>query len=270
MVAQKDDISSDNKDASQQDRGAFMDSLHGKGLFESIGFLFRGLMVPIHSDGWPFILSSAALSLFLIFFSDSLAFFGFLVTAWCMYFFRDPERVTPHDDGKNLVVSSADGLILPIVRCPPPQESGCSDKEMYRISIFMNIFDVHVNRMPFRGTVRAKKHVSGRFLNAMLARAGLENERLVLRMQDSQGRYCVLVQVAGFIARRIRCDVDVGDDVDIGQRFGLIRFGSRVDLYLPVTAEIHVQEGQRSLGGETILASLAPQAASKASASAPK
>ena len=266
MVAQKDDIS-DKKDAPQRDKGAFMDSLQGKGLFESIGFLFRGLMVPIHSDGWTFILSCGAVSLFLIFFSDSLAFFGFLVTAWCMYFFRDPERVVPRDDGGNVVVSCADGLILPIVRCPPPKEAGCSDKEMYCVSIFMNIFDVHINRMPFRGTVRAKKHVKGRFLNAILARAGLENERLVLRVQDSRGRYCVLVQVAGFVARRIRCDVDVGDDVDIGQRFGLIRFGSRVDIYLPLTAEIHVQEGQRSLGGETILASLA---APKASSSSPR
>ena len=249
----------DNKDIKDSDerKESLMDELQRKGLFESISALFRSIMVPVHPDGWVFILSFAAVSFFLSLFSESLGFIGILVTIWCFYFFRDPERVAPSQSGEeDAVVSCADGLILSLLRCPPPSESSCGEQEMHRISVFMNVFDVHVNRMPFRGIISSKTHVLGSFLNAMLERASAQNERVVLDVKRGDGLCCVVVQVAGFVARRIRCDVDVDDDVDCGQRFGLIRFGSRVDVYIPVQAKVHVSEGQRAVAGETILASL--------------
>ncbi|MBC6444424.1 MAG: phosphatidylserine decarboxylase [Alphaproteobacteria bacterium GM202ARS2] len=254
-----------------KEKTSLIDELQRKGLFESISALFRSIMVPVHPDGWVFVLSFAGVSFFLSLFSESLGFLGILLTAWCFYFFRDPERVAPsQQDEEDAIVSSADGLIVSVLRCPPPSESSCGEQEMNRISVFMNVFDVHVNRMPFRGIVKSKTHVPGTFLNAMLERASVQNERVVLDICRSDGVFCVVVQVAGLLARRIRCDVDVDDDVDCGQRFGLIRFGSRVDIYMPVQAKVHVREGQRAVAGETILASLPLKAKSAAPSAQPK
>ncbi|MBC6496749.1 MAG: phosphatidylserine decarboxylase family protein [Alphaproteobacteria bacterium GM7ARS4] len=216
--------------------------------------LFKNVMVPMHSDGWVFILVFGAVSYLLALISLTLGAFGFVLTLWCIYFFRDPERVPPQE--VDAVVSSADGMVLPVVRASPPEQAGCAVGEMYRVSVFMNLFNVHVNRMPVRGVVKKKVHVKGVFMNAVLERASLKNERVIMHVVREDGVSFVVVQVAGYVARRIRADVEEGEDVDMGQRFGIIRFGSRVDIYMPLEATIHVSEGQTAIGGETILASI--------------
>lgn len=215
----------------------------------------RAVSIRIHPQGWPFIalFAAAALVLFL-FVAKPLGWLAGALTAWCAYFFRDPDRVTPARAG--LVISSADGLVQKIEAAPPPPELGMDPAPRQRVSIFMNVFDVHVNRVPADGTVVSVVYHPGKFLNASLDKASEHNERNAVRLSLAGGRELAVVQIAGLIARRIKCDLSANQPVRAGQRFGIIRFGSRVDVYLPPGVNALVAEGQRAIGGETVLADL--------------
>ena len=171
---------------------------------------------------------------------------------WCAYFFRDPWRVTPLREG--LVVAPADGRVVAVGHAPPPAELEMGDAPMLRIAIFLNVLDVHVNRMPMSGRIAKRVYRPGKFLNASLDKASEDNERMAIRLSTKEGADIAVVQIAGLIARRIVCEVDAGQDVAAGQRFGLIRFGSRTDLYLPPDWAPFAIVGQRAVGGETVLA----------------
>ncbi|TWH34243.1 phosphatidylserine decarboxylase [Aminobacter sp. J15] len=217
----------------------------------SIADTIRNTLVPVRREGWPFIAAFAAVAIILGFFSTSLFWIGAILTAWCAYFFRDPERVTPIDD--RLVISSADGIVSAVGPAVPPRELGLSNSEMLRISVFMNVFSCHVNRSPVRGRIATIDHRPGKFLNAELDKASVENERNGLVIDSPNGRIGV-VQVAGLVARRILCWAEQGNDISTGERFGLIRFGSRVDIYLPEGFAPMVAVGQSAVAGETIIA----------------
>lgn len=208
-------------------------------------------LVPIHKEGYKFIIAALAASLILGWLWDPLFWIGLLLTAWCAYFFRDPERVTPIDD--DLVVAPADGRVSAVVQAMPPRELDLGDDEMTRISIFMNVFNCHINRAPVGGAIRQAVYKSGSFVNAELDKASEENERNGLVIEGPHGAIGV-VQIAGLVARRIVCWRSVGDVVEAGERFGLIRFGSRLDVFLPVSATPRVTVGQTAVGGETVLA----------------
>ena len=171
-----------------------------------------------------------------------------------MYFFRDPPRVTPIND--NLVISPADGLVLKIECAVPPEELGLGSEALNRVSIFMNVFDVHVNRIPITGIISNLAYRPGKFVNASLDKASDFNERQCIKITTKGGSIIGLIQIAGLIARRIKCDVKTNQKVNAGERFGLIRFGSRVDLYLPNGVSTLVVVGQRTIGGETVIADL--------------
>lgn len=210
--------------------------------------------------GWPFMAAFAGVTLLLCFVGLSAFFIGFIVTAWCFYFFRDPERVTPARPG--LIVSPADGKVVLIQDVVPDAEFGLGNQPRTRISIFLNVFDVHVNRIPASGVIIARRYRPGKFLNASLDKASADNERmgLTIRMDGDHakaGELIGVVQIAGLIARRIVCDAQEGQDVKTGQRFGIIRFGSRTDIYLPHGVQPQVCIGQYMLGGETVLADCA-------------
>ena len=177
-----------------------------------------------------------------------------LLTAWVVYFFRDPDRVTPLREG--LIVSAADGEISSIERVKPPVELALGDAERVRISTFLSVFDVHVNRAPVAGRIKRSVYVPGAFLNAALDKASADNERRALVIETPQGVAVGVVQIAGLVARRIVTFASEGETVGIGQRFGLIRFGSRVDIYLPPGKAALVAVGQRAVGGETVFADL--------------
>jgi phosphatidylserine decarboxylase len=211
----------------------------------------RNAFVPIHRAGYPFIAGFAAVTLVLGYFSSTLFWIGLILTAWCVYFFRDPERVTPMDD--RLVISPADGVVSAVGPAVPPRELGMGAAEMMRISVFMNVFSCHVNRSPVRGRIDRIEHRPGAFLNAELDKASVENERNGLVVDSPNGPIAV-VQVAGLVARRILCWAEAGGALAIGERFGLIRFGSRVDVYLPASAVPRVAVGQTAVGGETVIA----------------
>jgi phosphatidylserine decarboxylase len=211
-------------------------------------------IVPVHPDGYKFLAIGAAVALFFFWLWPPLAWIAVLVTAWIAYFFRDPPRVTPLRDG--LVVSPADGRICAIERVRPPAELGLGDVERVRISVFLSVFDVHINRAPVAGRITRSLYVPGTFLNAALDKASEENERCALVITRADGSEIGVVQIAGLIARRIVTFVKEGDTVGAGERFGLIRFGSRVDLYLPPGQWGLVSVGQRAIGGETVLADL--------------
>jgi len=208
-------------------------------------------LVPVHKEGYKFVLAFLAASIVLGWIWDPLFWIGLLLTAWCAYFFRDPERVTPLDD--DLVISPADGRVSAIVQVRPPQELGLGDDEMLRLSVFMNVFNCHVNRAPMNGHIRDVVHRPGAFLNAELDKASEENERNSLVIDTENGAIGV-VQIAGLVARRIVCWSKTGDRLDAGERFGLIRFGSRLDVYLPEGATPRVSVGQTAIAGETVLA----------------
>lgn len=214
----------------------------------------RAVMVPIHRAGWPFIAIFAIVSLILGLLWSPLGWVGLALTAWCAYFFRDPARVTPIREG--LVVSPADGVVQKIVNVIPPAEMELGEEEHTRISIFLNVFDVHVNRIPYEGMISKLHYIHGKFVNAALDKASEDNERQYIRITLPDGRMIGLAQIAGLVARRIICELKDGQSVKSGERFGLIRFGSRVDVYLPATATPLVIEGQRAVGGETVLADL--------------
>lgn len=210
-----------------------------------------------HPAGWPFMGIFALITIVLSLFSGKLGMIGLILTAWCFYFFRDPERVTPIKEG--IVVSPADGRVVFIGEVIPDKDLGLGETPRTRISIFLNVFDVHVNRMPADGVVKETYYRPGKFVNASLDKASVDNERasLILELSGSHaysGKTMGVVQIAGLIARRIICEAKEGSTYKAGQRFGIIRFGSRADIYLPVGMKPLVMVGQYMLGGETVLA----------------
>ncbi|PQZ24331.1 phosphatidylserine decarboxylase family protein [Ochrobactrum vermis] len=219
----------------------------------SIVASIRDSLVPVHRAGYPFIAAGAVVTLVLGFVWGPLAWIGAIVTAWIVYFFRDPQRTTPQSP--ELIVSPADGRISMIAEVAPPPELQLSAERMLRISVFMSIFDCHVNRMPIAGTVGHIAYTPGRFVNADLDKASEHNERNGMVIAAAQGPIAV-VQIAGLIARRIVHWVRLGDSLAVGDRFGLIRFGSRLDVYMPVGSDVLVAVGQRAIASETPLASL--------------
>lgn len=219
----------------------------------SISHSIRSQLAPIHPEGYPFIGLFAVASLLLFWLWTPLGWIGAFLTAWCVYFFRDPPRVTPLRDG--LIVSPADGRISLVLNAVPPAELNLGDRPLPRVSVFMSVFDCHVNRAPMSGRVERIVYKPGKFLNADLDKASEDNERNSLVIAGDHVRIGV-VQIAGLVARRIVCFVREGDMMAAGDRFGLIRFGSRLDIYLPEGTRPLVAVGQTSLAGETILADL--------------
>lgn len=213
----------------------------------------------IHNDGIPYILIFGIVSLIIGMILEPLGWIGLVLTLWCIYFFRDPARVVPQ--GESLVISPADGVIQDIVDVTAPEELGLGQEVFTRVSIFLNIFNVHVNRIPIAGTVTKLLYNPGKFFNAELDKASIYNERQSLVLNTTHGNKTVVcVQIAGLIARRIVCNLQENQAVNGGERFGIIRFGSRVDVYLPQGTPILVAKGQQAVGGETLLADLASQA----------
>jgi len=213
----------------------------------------RRQLTPIHPEGYIFIAGFALATLVLGSFIGSLFWIGAIATAWCAYFFRDPVRLTPLDE--NLVISPADGVVSSVGYFAPPPELGLGAEPMQRVSIFMSVFDCHVNRAPVAGRVTKIAYRPGLFLNADLDKASENNERNGLVIEGGGGRFGV-VQIAGFVARRIVCFVRQGEAIGAGDRFGLIRFGSRVDVYMPGAARPLVTMGSKVVAGETALAEL--------------
>ncbi len=214
----------------------------------------RPVMVPIHREGWPFIGLFAVAAILLGWLWTPLFVLGGILTAWCIYFFRDPSRVTPAREG--LIISPADGIVQMIEPVAPPSELGMGDELRTRISVFMNVFNVHVNRIPIEGRITQLSYRPGKFLNASLDKASEDNERQSVLMVTSDGREVAFVQIAGLVARRILCTLAIDQDVRAGERFGMIRFGSRVDVYLPEGVVPSVCVGQTSIAGETVLADI--------------
>ncbi|MEK9970039.1 MAG: phosphatidylserine decarboxylase [Ferrovibrio sp.] len=212
----------------------------------------RSVLVPIHREGWKFIAIFAVATLVLFWIATPLGWLGVILTCWCAYFFRDPPRVTPVREG--LLISPADGVVQMIERAVPPEELGMGSDARMRISVFMNVFDVHVNRSPVDATVMAVAYRPGKFLNAALDKASIDNERQSLRMKLGSGKEIAVVQIAGLVARRILCEAREGQAYKAGERFGLIRFGSRVDVYLDDGMVPLVVTGQRCIAGETVIA----------------
>lgn len=208
-------------------------------------------IVPIHREGYLFILAFAVAAFALSYLWSPLGWIGFILTVWCCYFFRDPYRTTPLREG--LVISPADGRVSMIASAVPPPELGLSTEPMTRVSVFMNVFDCHVNRAPVAGRITKIVYRPGLFLNADLDKASDDNERSSMIIESSGARYGV-VQIAGLIARRIVSFVNEGDMTSAGERFGLIRFGSRVDVYLPDGVQPLVGLGQTCIAGETVIA----------------
>jgi phosphatidylserine decarboxylase len=208
----------------------------------------------IHREGFPFIAGFAIATIVLFLLWKPLGWVGVIATVWCVWFFRDPDRVTPRRAGA--LVSAADGVVCAIVSAPPPPELGLSPEPRVRVSVFLNIFDVHVNRVPADGTITALNYRPGKFINASFDKASEDNERMAIAMRLADGRDVAFVQIAGLIARRIKCDLKVGQTVAAGERFGIIRFGSRTDMYLPAGYSPTVTVGQRVFGGETVVADM--------------
>ncbi|TAK49829.1 MAG: phosphatidylserine decarboxylase [Xanthobacteraceae bacterium] len=211
----------------------------------------RAQVPPIHPEGYPFIGAFALASLILFWIWTPLGWIATVLTVWCALFFRDPRRVTPVRDG--LVISPADGRVSMVVLAVPPAELGLGDKPLPRISIFMSVFNCHVNRAPVAGRIERIVYTPGKFINAELDKASEHNERNALVIATGAGRIGV-VQIAGLIARRIVSFVREGQEVTQGERFGLIRFGSRLDVFMPEGAKALVAEGQTAIAGETVLA----------------
>lgn len=212
------------------------------------------VFVPIQRAGRPFIVGFALATIVLFALFSPLGWIGLALTVWCTYFFRDPERYTPVRSG--LIVSSADGLVQAVGLAMPPPELALSETPRMRISVFMNVFDVHVNRIPASGTITRIAYVPGAFVNASLDKASDKNERNGLVIETADGRALAVVQIAGLVARRITCWLAEGQDVQAGQRLGMIRFGSRVDVYLPDGVAPLVSPGQRMIAGESVIADL--------------
>lgn len=217
----------------------------------SIANSIRAQIPPIHPEGYPFIGGFALASLVLFLIWTPLGWIGTILTVWCALFFRDPRRVTPLREG--VVVSPADGRVSMVVQVVPPAELGLGDKPLPRISIFMSVFNCHVNRSPVTGRVERISYRPGKFINAELDKASEDNERNSLVISTPAGQIGV-TQIAGLVARRIVCFVREGQSMTAGERFGLIRFGSRLDVFLPEGSKALVAEGQTAVAGETVLA----------------
>jgi phosphatidylserine decarboxylase len=209
---------------------------------------------PVHPEGHKFVSIFAAITLVLFLLWEPLGWTGVGLTVWVYYFFRDPERVVPNDNG--IMVSPADGIVSLLEPAVPPMELELGSEPMTRVSVFMSVFNCHVNRIPAAGRITTVAYHHGKFLNASLDKASEQNERNGITIELSDGRQYGVVQIAGLIARRIICWSEEGSDMQRGERFGLIRFGSRLDIYLPSGAEPTVQIGQTMIAGETIIARL--------------
>lgn len=220
----------------------------------SIQQSIRDAIPPVHREGWPFIAVTLVLALFFSFVFEPAFWILVVVAGWMVIFFRDPVRTTPVAPG--LVVSPADGRVEPIVEAVPPGELEMGNEALPRIAIFMNVFDCHINRAPVAGRVAAISYRAGKFLSADLDKASEENERNSFRIEAEGGSTVGVVQIAGLVARRIVCWTSVGSAVPIGARIGMIRFGSRLDIYLPPGSTIAVSAGQRAVAGETVVAYL--------------
>lgn len=215
----------------------------------------RSVLVPIHPEGWRFVGIFVLVTIIVGAFWTPFLFIGGVLSAWCTYFFRNPDRITPIREG--LVISPADGVVQMIEPAAPPAELEMGDALLTRVSIFMNVFNVHVNRAPADGRIEKLAYRQGKFLNASLDKASEHNERQSVRMKLADGRDIAFVQIAGLVARRILIWVEEGQKLGAGERFGLIRFGSRVDVYLPDGVSPLVCVGQNAVAGETVIADLA-------------
>ncbi len=215
------------------------------------------MRIPIHKEGWRFIAIAAAVNAMVFALLGWPGWILLPLTLWVVAFFRDPERTAP--PGARLILAPADGKLLPVVQAAPPPELGLGDAPRTRLSIFMNVFNVHVNRNPVDGTVTALAYRPGRFFNASFDKASEYNERMSIALRPAgrpAGQELAVVQIAGLVARRIRCDLKKGQEVCRGARFGIIRFGSRLDVYLPDGARVLAAPGQTTRAGETVLAEL--------------
>lgn len=227
---------------------------HDSGRLAHIVALTRSVVPPMHPAGRPFVLGAAAATLVLRRLSRRLGVVAAVLTGAIAWFFREPGRVTP--TRSNLAVAAADGTVSQVVPASPPAELGLGSREWLRISVFLSVFDVHVQRAPVSGQVARAEYRAGKFLSADLDKASEDNERNSLLLATPEGHEVAVVQIAGLIARRIVCQVAAGDKVRAGDTYGLIRFGSRVDLYVPTGSRVLVEPGQRTIGGETVLAEL--------------
>ena len=222
--------------------------------------MLANFFIPILEDGWRFIAIFAGLAFLGALTGQAWLFWPLmLVLAWSIYFFRDPPRGVPQDD--SVLIAPADGLVQMIVEAVPPAELGLGDQALTRVSIFLSVFDVHINRAPCAGTVEVVAYRPGKFLNAAADKASDENERSAIALRRADGTLIGCVQIAGWVARRIITYIKPGQQVAAGERFGHIRFGSRTDLYLPQGARLLVAPGQRMIGGETVMAELDPKVA---------
>jgi len=214
--------------------------------------VLRRFLAPLHPDGFKFVAAGVLATVLLFLLWAPAGWAAAVVTLWMVYFFRDPWRVTPTRPG--LLISPADGIVVSLAAALPPPELAMGDAAILRIGIFLNIFDVHVTRAPVGGRVAAMRYTKGRFLNASLDKASDDNERLAIRIAPPEGPDIAFVLVAGLVARRIVCNLYDGQQIATGQRVGIIRFGSRVDIYCPPPYVPMVVAGQRMVGGETVLA----------------
>ena len=216
--------------------------------------VIRNFIPPIHKEGFIFIIIFLIITIILSYFSNFLGIIGLVASIWCFFFFRDPARIAPIGD--NLIISPADGIVQKIEDVSPPTNLGMKGDKITRISVFLDVFNVHVNRVPASGTIKKSYYHPGKFFNASLDKASEFNERQEVLMTMSNGKEVAFSQIAGLIARRIVCDLKEGQEVKAGERFGIIRFGSRMDIYLPKGVNPLVSVGQTMIGGETIIADL--------------
>ena len=218
---------------------------------------------PMHPEGYKFVAAFAAVTLLLFWLWAPLGWAGLGLTIWCYYFFRDPKRSVPENAG--LLVSPADGMVSLIERAVPPADLGMGPEALVRVSVFMSVFNCHVNRAPIAGRVTAVAYRPGKFFNASLDKASEENERNALAIEIADGRKIAVVQIAGMVARRIVCWKKPGDTLRTGERFGLIRFGSRLDVYLPEGVHPQVALGQTMIAGESVIAFIGQDAPARVS-----
>jgi phosphatidylserine decarboxylase len=217
--------------------------------------ILKLVIFPIHKEGYKFILIFALITIFLSLLSNFLGLIGLVLTLWCIFFFRDPERIIPVEE--NVVVSAADGIVTRVeYGVNAPEDLGYGNKKFNKISVFLNVFNVHVNRVPVAGVITKVSYKEGKFLSANAEEASFENERNSVIVKTKNGQEVVFVQVAGLVARRIVSEAQEGQEVTTGQKYGIIRFGSRADIYLPEDVAIKSLVGQTMIGGETIIAKL--------------